>query len=97
MPPFGLAALTGGGQQDSVTRLTLRQGDRLLLYTDGLSEARDREGRFYPVRERGRGRCCAAAPRGGRCGDCGRTWPPSRARPPDDDSALLLLEFVPPS
>ncbi|MFB9371175.1 PP2C family protein-serine/threonine phosphatase [Kitasatospora albolonga] len=96
VPPFGLAALTGGGQQDSVTRLTLRQGDRLLLYTDGLSEARDREGRFYPVRERGgpllRGCAPEEALRRLRADVAAFT-----GAPPDDDSALLLLEFVPPS
>ncbi|WP_435219147.1 PP2C family protein-serine/threonine phosphatase [Streptomyces sp. bgisy034] len=29
-----------------------RSGDELLLYTDGLTEARDAEGRFYPLAER---------------------------------------------
>jgi serine phosphatase RsbU (regulator of sigma subunit) len=28
------------------------QGDRLLLYTDGVSETRDRGGEFYPLAER---------------------------------------------
>ncbi|MER8042079.1 PP2C family protein-serine/threonine phosphatase [Streptomyces sp. NPDC094032] len=92
-PPFGLAVLTGAGDlPDSVTRLTLGSGDRLFFYTDGLSEARDSHGRFYPVAER-----VAPLLAGG---------PPEDAldriredvtaftgRPPDDDSALLLMEF----
>lgn len=28
------------------------QGDRLLLYTDGVTETRDRSGAFYPLAER---------------------------------------------
>ncbi|TRV77237.1 serine/threonine-protein phosphatase [Streptomyces sp. 130] len=93
VPPFGLTALTGPADlRGSVARTTLRVGDRLFFYTDGLSEARDDEGRFYPVHERvtpllatgepeealRRVRADVAAYSGG---------------PPDDDSALLLLEF----
>ncbi|MEV6353354.1 PP2C family protein-serine/threonine phosphatase [Streptomyces hydrogenans] len=95
VPPFGLTALAAtGSQRDSVTRLTLAAGDRILFYTDGLSEARDNEGRFYPVKERAgplvregdpetalaRLRADVAAYTGAR---------------PDDDSALLLVEFSP--
>ncbi|MFI5743465.1 PP2C family protein-serine/threonine phosphatase [Streptomyces anulatus] len=94
-PPFGLTALVGPDlQQGGVTRSTLRAGDRVLLYTDGLSEARDGTGRFYPVTERAgplliegsletalhRLRADVAAFTG---------------TAPDDDSALLLLEFAP--
>ncbi|MGZ2359161.1 serine/threonine-protein phosphatase [Streptomyces sp. 372A] len=92
-PPFGLTGLTGPADlRDGGARATLRVGDRLFFYTDGLSEARDDEGRFYPVRERvapllatgepeevlRRVRADVAAFTGG---------------PPDDDSALLLVEF----
>ncbi|GAA2146565.1 PP2C family protein-serine/threonine phosphatase [Kitasatospora kazusensis] len=49
-PPLGLLALTGGRYR--AERLSLRRGDLLLLYTDGLSESRDADGRFYPVAER---------------------------------------------
>ncbi|MEU8523277.1 PP2C family protein-serine/threonine phosphatase [Streptomyces sp. NPDC048577] len=97
VPPFGLTALAGPGEQrDSVTGLALRAGDRLLFYTDGLSEARDAAGRFYPV--------------AGRAGPLLRETCPETAlerlradvaaftgAPPDDDSALLLVEFTPPS
>lgn len=37
----------GYGSEPEVTPRTLRQGERLLLYTDGLSEARDAHGRFF--------------------------------------------------
>ncbi|MDH6576809.1 PP2C family protein-serine/threonine phosphatase [Kitasatospora sp. MAP5-34] len=49
-PPLGLLALTGGTYH--AEPLTLRRGDLLLLYTDGLSESRDAAGRFYPLAER---------------------------------------------
>ena len=44
-PPLGLGALGGASRQ--VERLTLEPDDRLLLYTDGIVEARDGEGRFF--------------------------------------------------
>jgi serine phosphatase RsbU (regulator of sigma subunit) len=31
--------------------IPVADGDRLLLYTDGVSEARDRTGRFFPLAE----------------------------------------------
>lgn len=46
-PPLGLRELTGG--RYVAGRIELRPGDLLLLYTDGISEARDAAGRFYPL------------------------------------------------
>lgn len=94
VPPFGLTGLAGSsGPLESVTRLTLRPGDRLFFYTDGLSEARDGDGRFYPVDERA----------GPLLGEGSPEEALSRVRAdvaafteaqPDDDSALILVEFT---
>jgi len=36
-----------------VMRLPLRSSDQVLFYTDGITEARDKTGAFYPLQERG--------------------------------------------
>jgi serine phosphatase RsbU (regulator of sigma subunit) len=46
-PPLGLASLVPAGREVSV--IPLKHGDRLLFYTDGITEARDRRGAFYPL------------------------------------------------
>lgn len=48
-PPLGLRALTG--QTPGLQVLPFADGDQLLLYTDGVTEARDRDRAFYPLRE----------------------------------------------
>ncbi|MFD0567837.1 PP2C family protein-serine/threonine phosphatase [Kitasatospora saccharophila] len=92
IPPFGLSALAAP-VQDSVTRLTLHAGDRLLFYTDGLSEARNGEGRFYPVIER-----VGPLLRGGSPKESLARVRADAAdftgTQPEDDSALLLVEFT---
>ncbi len=45
-PPVNMAALLGAQYQIDVIPFTV--GDRLLLYTDGVSESRDLTGTFYP-------------------------------------------------
>lgn len=47
--PLGLADLDGGYRVDT---FGFDVGDCLLLYTDGVTEARDPAGDFYPLRER---------------------------------------------
>ncbi|MEV8022714.1 PP2C family protein-serine/threonine phosphatase [Streptomyces sp. NPDC086554] len=49
-PPLGLGELVRGGYR--VDTFTFEEGDLLLLYTDGVSEARDSSGTFYPLTER---------------------------------------------
>ncbi|MFJ2780928.1 PP2C family protein-serine/threonine phosphatase [Kitasatospora sp. NPDC087315] len=49
-PPLGLLGLVGGRYR--VGRFEPRPGDLLLLHTDGVSEARNAAGRFYPLAER---------------------------------------------
>jgi serine phosphatase RsbU (regulator of sigma subunit) len=49
-PPLGLGSLAA--EEPQVTTITLAEGDGLLLYTDGVTEARDGAGVFYPLAER---------------------------------------------
>lgn len=49
-PPLGLLDLADGWCASVTTQF--RPGDGLLLYTDGVSEARDRGGRYFPLGER---------------------------------------------
>jgi hypothetical protein len=46
-PPLGLLDLADGWCR--ATMIPVSAGDRLLLYTDGVSEARDAHGRFFPL------------------------------------------------
>jgi serine phosphatase RsbU (regulator of sigma subunit) len=46
-PPLGLLDLTDGWYRASM--IPVGDGDQLLLYTDGVSEARDESGRFFPL------------------------------------------------
>ncbi|MFI6359047.1 PP2C family protein-serine/threonine phosphatase [Streptomyces sp. NPDC050743] len=49
-PPLGLGAIAGGTY--AATSFAFAPGDRLVLYTDGVTEARDGRGVFYPLAER---------------------------------------------
>jgi serine phosphatase RsbU (regulator of sigma subunit) len=49
-PPLGLLDLADGWCAASI--FALHDGDRLLLYTDGVSEARDSRSRYFPLSER---------------------------------------------
>ncbi|GAA5076160.1 serine phosphatase RsbU (regulator of sigma subunit) [Thermocatellispora tengchongensis] len=49
-PPFGLGDLAPA--EYTARTFPFGEGDALLLYTDGVIEARDRAGRFYPLSER---------------------------------------------
>ncbi|WP_206305440.1 PP2C family protein-serine/threonine phosphatase [Actinacidiphila soli] len=59
-PPINMAALLGAHYQVDAVPFTV--GDRLLLYTDGVSDSRDLTGTFYPLTQRVR-RWPSAAPR----------------------------------
>jgi hypothetical protein len=49
-PPLGLAVLAPA--RPTTYHAELRPGDQMLLYTDGVTKARDRNRRFYPLHER---------------------------------------------
>ncbi|MFD5461634.1 PP2C family protein-serine/threonine phosphatase [Kitasatospora sp. NPDC127059] len=49
-PPLGLGELAPASYE--VQTFPFRPGDRLLIYTDGVIEARDAQRRFYPLTER---------------------------------------------
>ncbi|MGW4435093.1 PP2C family protein-serine/threonine phosphatase [Streptomyces sp. NPDC004596] len=49
-PPLGIAET--GPDEYAIDMAPFEQGDTLLLYTDGVIEARDRDGRFYPLEAR---------------------------------------------
>lgn len=49
-PPLGMGVLDVEGPLPH--RVLFRPGDQMLLYTDGVIEARDPEGRFYPLADR---------------------------------------------
>ncbi|MGC0334359.1 serine phosphatase RsbU (regulator of sigma subunit) [Streptomyces sp. SAI-170] len=49
-PPLGLGGFAG--TEFSVAAFAFEQGDIALLYTDGVIEARDRDGTFYPLAQR---------------------------------------------
>ncbi|MGW7822483.1 PP2C family protein-serine/threonine phosphatase [Streptomyces puniciscabiei] len=49
-PPLNLGMLMGDGYHVDVA--PFHPGDTLLLYTDGVTETRDRSGTFYPLAER---------------------------------------------
>ncbi|MEU9348386.1 PP2C family protein-serine/threonine phosphatase [Streptomyces sp. NPDC048278] len=50
-PPLGVPE-AGGGSEHTLDVFSFEPGDTLLLYTDGVVEARDAQGRFYPLAER---------------------------------------------
>ncbi|GAA0338811.1 serine/threonine-protein phosphatase [Actinoallomurus spadix] len=49
-PPFGLSDLGAAAPRPHTVKFA--PADQMLLYTDGVVEARDGEGRFYPLAER---------------------------------------------
>lgn len=88
-PPLGLAA--DGIEGPEPYRVSFAPGERLLLYTDGVTETRDEKGRFYPLGARAHllkdpdPRLALAALR--------EDLAQHVAGPPHDDAAMLLLRY----
>ncbi|WP_370147167.1 PP2C family protein-serine/threonine phosphatase [Streptacidiphilus sp. EB129] len=92
VPPLGV--LEPEEVHPPVLRLPLQDGDRLLLFTDGVIEARDRWGTFYPLAERLPD--CAVGPDPGDV--LQRLHEDVRrhvGRQLGDDAAMLLLQYAP--
>ncbi|MEV0533125.1 PP2C family protein-serine/threonine phosphatase [Kitasatospora sp. NPDC050463] len=92
VPPLGV--LDPVDVRPPVHEVPLRQGDRVLLFTDGVIEARDRAGVFYPLAERLPH--CAD----GRPADVLQRLHEDVVRHVGrqlgDDAAMLLLQYDPP-
>ncbi|GCD39201.1 membrane protein [Streptomyces chrestomyceticus JCM 4735] len=85
--PVGMADLVGAGH--AVQTLPFRAGERLVLLTDGFTEARDAAGRFHPFTER------AAAPLDDLVDGLRADLVRHAGGELRDDAALLVVERVP--
>jgi serine phosphatase RsbU (regulator of sigma subunit) len=101
-PPLGL--LTLGSDAGAKQVYTFKPNDQLLLYTDGVTEARDASREFYPLDERVKALAPQAQPRLTKTGKLrANSAAPTLldlvrddllryvGAPPDDDAALLLV------
>ncbi|MDX3311900.1 PP2C family protein-serine/threonine phosphatase [Streptomyces sp. ME08-AFT2] len=89
--PLGLGL--PGGAPVSARVVPLRPGDRLFLASDGVSEARDAAGVFYPLLDRLPALAAGADP----ATTAGRVWTDVRRHCPDvrDDVTMLVLAPTP--
>ena len=91
VPPLGVLPPDQVGPP--VLSLPLRPGDRILLYTDGVIEARDPAGNFYPLTER-LPRCAIGDPVEA-LRRLNRDVLRHVGRRLDDDAAMVMLEYAP--
>ncbi len=90
LPPLGPFPLPAELAAEHCGRLL--PGEALLLHTDGVEDARDAHGRFFPLRQSWRRRSASNRSRRRRC--WGRSSPACCATPngsPTDDVAVLVL------
>ncbi len=96
-PALPLRLMALGGTSGAERTMALQPGDALLLYTDGVTEARDAHGEFYPLEERA---TALAASTGGPDGDLLDRLRDDLMRhvgaPLGDDAALLLARVTGP-
>jgi serine phosphatase RsbU (regulator of sigma subunit) len=101
-PPLGL--LTLGSDAGAKMVFAFKPNDQLLLYTDGVTEARDATREFYPLDERVKALAPQAQPKVTRSGKVRTSGTAPTlldlvrddllryvGAPPDDDAALLLI------
>ena len=101
-PPLGLITL--GSDAGAKQVYTFKPNDQLLLYTDGVTEARDASREFYPLDERVRALAPQAAPKVTKTGRVRASGSAPTlldlvrddllryvGAPPEDDAALLLV------
>ncbi|MGW0763551.1 PP2C family protein-serine/threonine phosphatase [Streptomyces sp. NPDC002814] len=87
--PLGLGA--HGSEGPKPYRVDFAPGAQLLLYTDGVTEARNGDGRFYPLGERAH---LLKDPDADRALEALRADLAQHAEgPPHDDAAMLLLRY----
>ncbi|GAA2562233.1 MULTISPECIES: PP2C family protein-serine/threonine phosphatase [Streptomyces] len=87
--PLGLSGHGADGPEPY--RVPFAPGEQLLLHTDGVTEARDRDGRFYPLEERTH---LLEEPDAHRALEALREDLVQHAGgPPGDDAAMLLLRY----
>ncbi|GAA2207909.1 PP2C family serine/threonine-protein phosphatase [Nonomuraea monospora] len=91
--PLGLAALSSSPRKG--TRFTFPAGATMLLCTDGVTEARDPSGAFYPLEARLRS--YARAPSGGLAARIDADLRVFTGTAPRDDIAILALRRTDPS
>nr|SBO98134.1 probable regulatory protein [Nonomuraea gerenzanensis] len=91
--PLGLAALSSAPRKG--VRFTFPAGATMLLCTDGVTEARDRRGTFYPLEARLRS--YARAPSGGLAARIDADLRVFTGTAPRDDIAILTLRRTEPS
>ncbi|MEU0371505.1 PP2C family protein-serine/threonine phosphatase [Streptomyces sp. NPDC006283] len=87
--PLGLG-LHGGTAPEPFTT-DFAPGDQMFLYTDGVSETRDRAGRFYPLGERGH--LLTADDPEAALGAVRADLEEYAQAPPHDDAAMLLIRY----
>jgi serine phosphatase RsbU (regulator of sigma subunit) len=94
-PALPLRLMALGGTSGAERTVPLQPGDALLLYTDGVTEARDARREFYPLEERV---AALAAQTAGPAGDLLDRLRDDLVRhvgaPLDDDAALLLARVT---
>ncbi|WP_145904534.1 PP2C family protein-serine/threonine phosphatase [Kitasatospora viridis] len=91
VPPLGV--LDPADVAPPVLSVPFAPGDRVLLFTDGVIEARDRAGRFYPLAERLPG--CAGGGPVEVLDQLHADVVRHVGRPLGDDAAMLLLQYEP--